>query len=67
MKHYIKLNVASPQHWYWDQNAQNWNSDPERATIFNNDQEAFIEAQRAERSGATGEVLVCVYDRKATS
>lgn len=57
---YIKMNSASPQHWYWNQSAQNWTSDPKAATLFPTKDKAEEEQGYANDYGP-GEAIVCDY------
>lgn len=55
---YIKMNSASPDHWYWNQNFQNWVSDPASATMYTTREEAEAEQPYANDYGP-GEAIVC--------
>ncbi len=56
-KFYIWMNMASAANHYWMQSAQNWTTDPARATMFDTREEADTEAKYASDYGP-GEVFV---------
>jgi hypothetical protein len=55
---YIKMNSASSEHWYWNQQIQNWVNDPQAATLFPTQDAAYEEQPYADAYGP-GEAIVC--------
>lgn len=56
-KFYIRANIASALNYYWNQQAQNWTTDPTQSSFFENVDDANNEARHAQSYGP-GEAIV---------